>query len=92
MEDVVRLVHLQVSRRGVRLVTEPDGVRAVCQTTVPIVFCPQSRYLALTDVSQLATVRSLSPVVFTPAETEVSLNNNKKTRTTRKLTRRKLRN
>ena len=81
VEDEVRLVHLQVSRRGVRLVTEPEAVRTVCQTTVPIVFCSQSRYtekkvpadLALTDVSQLAPVRSLSPVVFTPAETEVSL-------------------
>ena len=88
----MRLVHLQVNKKGVRLVTSLDTVsQTLARTIVPVVFSwqspgpvpvlgSQSGYsekkvltdLALTDVSS-PPVRSLSPVVFTPAETGVSL-------------------
>ena len=88
----MRLVHLQVNKKGVRLVSSLDTVsQTLARTIVPVVFSwqspgpvpvlgSQSGYsekkvltdLALTDVSS-PPVRSLSPVVFTPAETGVSL-------------------
>ena len=74
VEETVRLVHLHVSREGVRLVSDLAGLESVWRaTTVPISFSSQTaqgrsgekKAVADLAVSQLAA-RSLSPVVLTP--------------------------
>ena len=77
LEERVRLVHLLVTREGVRLVPDLAGLDSVClsqATTVPIIWragsC-QARYGERKAVDDLAVssppaARSLSPVVLTP--------------------------
>ena len=72
VEETVRLVHLHVTREGVRLVSDLAGVDSVWRTTtVPIIFSSQAAQASYGekkagDDLAVTAARSLSPVVFTP--------------------------